>query len=253
MQDNTPYNTVSDIPDSGPGMQVAILAGGMATRLGDLTKNQPKSLIKVSGKPFLEYQLDFLRKGGIKKVVLCLGHMGEQIARYFGGGRRYGVSISYSFEDSLLGTAGALRRARHLLDDRFFVMYGDSYLFPDFDQVMAFFNSHKKLALMTVYKNYDRYDRSNTVIEGNMVKLYSKTEKPDDMIYIDYGLNILSQDCLELVPENRFYSLEDLFTRLIEKEELLAFEVTERFYEIGSPQGLKEFENFAKNMLNVFN
>jgi NDP-sugar pyrophosphorylase family protein len=253
MQDNTPYNTVSEIPDSESGMQVAILAGGMAKRLGDLTRNQPKSMIKVSGKPFLEYQLDFLRKGGITKVVLCLGHMGEQIARHLGEGRRYGLSISYSFEDSLLGTAGALRRARHLLDDRFFVMYGDSYLFPDFDQVMAFFNSHKKLALMTVYKNYDRYDRSNTVIEGNMVKLYSKTEKPDDMIYIDYGLNILSQDCLELVPENRFYSLEDLFTRLIEKEELLAFEVTERFYEIGSPQGLKEFENFAKNMLNVLN
>jgi NDP-sugar pyrophosphorylase family protein len=253
MQDNTPYNTVSEIPDSESGMQVAILAGGMAKRLGDLTRNQPKSMIKVSGKPFLEYQLDFLRKGGITKVVLCLGHMGEQIARHLGEGRRYGLSISYSFEDSLLGTAGALRRARHLLDDRFFVMYGDSYLFPDFDQVMAFFNSHKKLALMTVYKNYDRYDRSNTVIEGNMVKLYSKTEKPNDMIYIDYGLNILSQDCLELVPENRFYSLEDLFTRLIEKEELLAFEVTERFYEIGSPQGLKEFENFAKNMLNVFN
>ncbi|HEY78246.1 MAG TPA: NTP transferase domain-containing protein, partial [Dehalococcoidia bacterium] len=227
-------------------MQVAILAGGMAKRLGSLTSNRPKSLIEISGKPFLEYQLDFLRKGGITKVVLCLGHMGEQIARHFGEGRRCGVSISYSFEDSLLGTAGALRRARRLLDDSFFVMYGDSYLFPDFNQVMAFFNSHKKLALMTVYKNYDRYDRSNTVVEGNLVKLYSKTEKTDDMIYIDYGLNILSQDCLEFIPENQLYSLEELFTRLIEKEELLAFEVKERFYEIGSPQGLKEFENFAR-------
>jgi NDP-sugar pyrophosphorylase family protein len=253
MQDNTPYNTVPDTPDGASGMQVAILAGGMATRLGDLTSNQPKSMIEVSGRPFLEYQLDFLRKGGITKVVLCLGHMGEQIARYFGEGRRYGVSISYSYEDSLLGTAGALRQARHLLDDRFFVMYGDSYLFPDFDQVMAFFSSHKKLALMTVYKNYDRYDRSNTVVEGNLVKLYSKMEKTEDMIYIDYGLNIFSQDCLELIPEDQSYSLEELFTRLIEKEELLAFEVKERFYEIGSPQGLKEFENFAKNMLNVFN
>jgi NDP-sugar pyrophosphorylase family protein len=253
MQDNTPYNTAPEIPDSEPGMQVAILAGGMATRLGDLTKDQPKSMIKISGRPFLEYQLNFLRKGGITKVVLCLGHMSEQIARYFGEGKRYGMTISYSFEDSLLGTAGALRRARYLLDDRFFVMYGDSYLFPKFDQVMAFFSAHKKLALMTVYKNYDRYDRSNTVVEGNLVKRYSKTEKTEDMIYIDYGLNILSQDCLELVPEDQFYSLEDLFTRIIEKDELLAFEVKERFYEIGSPQGLKEFEIFVKNMLNILN
>jgi MurNAc alpha-1-phosphate uridylyltransferase len=250
MQDNTPYNTAQYIPDSTSVMQVAILAGGLATRLGDLTTYRPKSMIEISGKPFLEYQLDFLKKGGVTNIVICLGHLGDQIVRHFGDGRTYGLTISYSPEESPLGTAGALRRAQHLLDDRFFTMYGDSYLLLDFHQVIAFFNSCNKLALMTVHKNYDRYDKSNTVVEGNLVKAYSKTEKTKDMVYIDYGLNIFNRECLDLIPENQPYSLEELFTRLIEEEELLAYEITERFYEIGSLEGLQEFEIFAKNRLN---
>jgi MurNAc alpha-1-phosphate uridylyltransferase len=118
---------------------------------------------------------------------------------------------------------------------------------------MAFFNSCNKLALMTVHKNYDRYDKSNAVVDGNLVRAYSKTEKIKDMVYIDYGLNILSRECLDLVPENQPYSLEELFTKLIQREELLAYEITERFYEIGSLEGLQEFEIFAKNRLNVIN
>jgi NDP-sugar pyrophosphorylase family protein len=253
MQDNTPYNTVPYAPDSTSGMQVAILAGGLATRLGNLTAHQPKSMLEISGKPFLEHQLDFLKKGGVTNIVLCVGHLGDQIVRHFGDGRNYGLTISYSTEDSPLGTAGALKRAQHLLDDRFFAMYGDSYLLLDFHQVMAFFNSCNKLALMTVHKNYDRYDKSNAVVEGNLVKAYSKTEKTKDMVYIDYGLNILSRECLALIPENQPYFLEDLFVRLIKEKELLAYEIKERFYEIGSLEGLKEFEIFAKNRLNIIN
>ena len=227
-------------------MQVAILAGGLATRLGNLTKGQPKSMVRVRGKPFLEYQLELLRRAGIKNIVLCVGHMGEQIERHFGDGGKYGVNIKYSFEDRLLGTAGALKNAEALLDEIFFTMYGDSYLFLDFPAVTSYFKSQNKLALMTVYKNYDRYDRSNTVIEGNRVKKFSKKEKTKDMVYIEYGANIFRKEALDMIPENQFYSLDDLFSRLIEMDELLAFEVKERFYEIGSPQGLNEFEEFVR-------
>jgi len=209
-------------------MQVVILAGGLATRLGDLARNRPKSMLRIRGKPFLEYQLELLQRGGIKNIVLCIGHMGEQIERRFGDGRRYGVNIMYSLENRLLGTAGALKKAEHLLDNVFFTMYGDSYLSMDFPATMRYFKSRNKLALMTVYKNCDRYDRSNTVVEGNLVKKFSKKE------------------ALNMIPENQFYSLDDLFPRLIEMGELLAFEVKERFYEIGSPQGLMEFEHYIK-------
>ena len=227
-------------------MQVAILTGGLATRLGDLTRNQPKSMLKIQGKTFLEYQLELLRRAGIKNIVLCLGHIGEQIERHFGNGRKYGVNIKYSFEDKLLGTAGALKKAEAWLNDVFFTMYGDSYLFLDFSAAMSYFKSQNKLALMTVYKNYDQYDRSNTVVEGNLVKKFSKRKKTKNMVYIEYGANIFRKGALNMIPESQYYSLDDLFPRLIEMDELLAFEVKERFYEIGSPQGLNEFEEFVR-------
>jgi NDP-sugar pyrophosphorylase family protein len=225
-------------------MQVAILAGGLATRLGELAKGQPKSMVKILDKPFLEYQLELLRRGGIINIVMCLGHMGEQIERYFGNGSRYGVNIRYSFEDKSLGTAGALKKAKALLDNAFFTIYGDSYLFLNFSLAMSFFESQNKLALMSVYKNYDRYDKSNTVVDGKLVKKFSKKEKTKDMVYIEYGANIFSKEVLSMIPKNQFYPLDDLFPRLIEMEQLLAFEVKERFYEIGSPQGLKEFKEY---------
>ena len=225
-------------------MQVAILAGGLGTRLGDLAGGRPKSMVEIHGEPFLEYQLELFRKAGIRNIVLCIGHMGDQIERFFGNGMKYGVNIKYSFENKPLGTARALKEAEALLDDVFFTMYGDSYLFLDFDHAMSYFKSQNKLALMTVYENHDRYDRSNTAVEGNMVKKYSKTEKTDGMVYIDYGVNIFRKEVLKMIPENQLYTLEELIPNLIDMQELLAFEVKERFYEIGSPEGLNEFERY---------
>ena len=227
-------------------MQVAILAGGLAARLGNLAQGQPKSLIQILGKPFIEYQLDLLKKNGIRDIVLCIGHLGEQIESYLGDGSRFGINLRYSREDKLLGTAGALRNAHRLLNDIFFTMYGDSYLSLGFRAAMSYFTSRSKLALMSVYKNYDRYDRSNTVVQEGLVKRFSKEEKTKDMVYIEYGVNLFRKEALDLVPENEPCRLEDLFPQLIQSEELLAFEVKERFYEIGSPEGLRDFEDFIK-------
>ena len=226
-------------------MQVVILAGGRATRLKPLTNNVPKSLIDIDGKPFLEHQLHFLKESGLTEIILCVGHLGEAIERHSGDGRKFGVNIKYSYEKTrLLGTAGALKNAEQLLDDRFFVIYGDSYLRLDFAAVMAFFKKYDKLGLMVIYKNYDLYDRSNVVIEGNLVKQYSKKGKTEGMVYIDYGASILRKKALESVPQNQAYSLERLFAKLIRKEELLAFEANTRFYQIGSPEGLEEFRGY---------
>jgi len=231
-------------------MQVVILAGGLATRLGPLVKDRPKSMVQILGKPFLEYQLDFLKKNGIRDIVLCIGHLGQQIPNYFGDGSNFGVNMKYSREERLLGTAGALKNAENLLEDVFFTLYGDSYLFLDFRAVMSLFESKNKLALMSVYKNYDQYGRSNTAVEGELVREYSKDNRTADMVYIEYGANIFRKDILEMIPEGR-YTLEQLFPKLIERGELLAYEVGERFYEAGSLQGLKEFEEFAKMALSA--
>ncbi len=226
-------------------MQVVILVGGLATRLRPLTNKMPKSLIQIRGKPFLEYQLDFLEKDGVKNVILCVGYLGDEIKSFFGNGKRFGINIKYSYESQyLLGTAGALRNAKESLKDEFFVMYGDSYLFLDFIAANSYFKRFDNLGLMVVYKNYDRYDTSNVAIEDNLVKRYSKTQRAKDVVYIDYGVSILKKEAIELVPKNQAYSLEELFTELIKKEELLAYEVNKRFYQIGSPEGLAEFKRY---------
>jgi NDP-sugar pyrophosphorylase family protein len=222
----------------------------MATRLGELTINRPKSLVEIHNKPFLAYQLELLKANGVSDIVLCIGHLGTQIQETFGDGRKYGVHLRYSIEDKLLGTAGALKNAEALLADRFFVLYGDSYVFLDFQKIMSWYQSQNKLALCTVYKNENQYDKSNMVINGNMVILYSKTETSEDMKYIDYGASIFNKEVLNLIPANRPYALEDVTTGLIEMKQLLAFEVKDRFYEIGSAQGLQDFRNFAKRTLN---
>jgi NDP-sugar pyrophosphorylase family protein len=226
-------------------MQVAILAGGLATRLRPITHTIPKSMVEVQGRPFLEYQLEFLKKGGIDDIVLCVGHLKEQIESHFGNGSSFGVRIRYSKEEEpLLGTAGALRNAIELLDDTFFVMYGDSYLFLDFQEIWRYFHRFNKSGLMVVYENENRYDTSNVSIDGNFVKKYSKTEQTADMVYIDYGVSILQRKVLDILPENEYSSLENLFSTLIARKELLAFPVKQRFYEIGSKEGLKEFQDY---------
>ena len=230
-------------------IQVVILAGGMATRLGELTKNRPKSLVEIQGKPFLAYQLELLKDHEISDIVLCIGHLGGQIRKAFGDGSNYGVHLTYSLEDEPLGTAGALKNAAPYLNDTFLVIYGDSYLLLDFVKIYAYFLTQQKLSLDTVFRNNDAFDASNIVIRDNMVEGYSKSEKTPDMVYIDCGAVIFHKEVLQLIPEDHFYSLEELFLRLIEKEQLLAFEVKERFYEIGSPQGLKDFEAFIPRRL----
>ncbi|UCB42647.1 MAG: nucleotidyltransferase family protein [Dehalococcoidales bacterium] len=229
-------------------IQVVILAGGLATRLGRLTKDRPKSLVEIQGKPFLEYQLNLLRRAGIGNIVLCVGNLGRQIERCFGKGEEHGVSIRYSYEDTPLGTAGALKNAISLLNDVFCCMYGDSYLLVDLPTVMDYFEAQKKLALMTVFRNDNHFDKSNVVVVEDLVSRYNKQEKNTDMVYIDYGVSIFRKRTLDMVPDGQFYSLEDLFPQLIASQELLAYEITERFYEIGSPQGLSDFNEYIRGI-----
>ncbi len=224
--------------------QVVILAGGFATRLGLLTKSRPKSMVIVNGKPFLQYQIENLRSAGVENILLCTGYLGEQISDYFGDGRRFGLTIEYSKEEKPLGTAGALKHAEPQLEDVFITLYGDSYLSINLAEIMTRFYTENKLGMMTVYKNSGRYDKSNTAIVGNLVVKYDKQNR-DGMVYIDYGLNVFRKKVLDFIPANEYYSLEEVFCRLIEMKELIAFEMKERFYEIGSPSGLAEFQQLV--------
>lgn len=228
-------------------MQMVIMCGGLATRLGNLAKNIPKSMMDINGKPFLEYQIENLRNQGIDDILLCAGHLSEKIEKYFKEGLKFGIDIKYSYDgEKPLGPIGALKNAENLLDDDFFTMYGDSFLSVDYKKVYNFFEKHEKPACMIVYKNYDKYDKSNIIVKENMVIGYGAKNKSKDMIYIDYGASLLNKKTLKIVPKNNFFTTGEFYTNLIKNKKLLAFEVKERFYHIGNPEALEEFKNFIK-------
>ena len=222
---------------------VAILAGGLATRLRPLTNSVPKSLVPVAGRPFLVHQLELLRAAGIQRVVLCVGYLGQMIQQAFGDGHHYGLHLDYSYDGPvLLGTGGALRQALPLLGERFFVLYGDSYLRVDYRAVAECFERSGKLGLMTVYRNQGRYDTSNVVFRDGQILVYDKTTPHPDMDYIDYGLSVLKAAAFEGYPAGTRFDLAELLAKLVAQGQLAGYEVPERFYQIGSPEGLAELE-----------
>lgn len=229
-------------------MQCVILAGGLATRMRPLTGTIPKVLLPVRGRPFADIQLHWLAAGGVTEVVYCVGFLGDQVRAYVGDGSAWGVSVRYSDEgDDLRGTGGALRLALDgdLLADAFLVLYGDSYLTCDLGAVWADFAARRPPALMTVFHNAGRFDRSNVATADGRVLRYDKTSPDpvaDGLESIDYGLSVLDRAVVSEIPPGDRVDLADVYGRLAADGRLAAFTVTERFYEIGSPAGLNELE-----------
>jgi NDP-sugar pyrophosphorylase family protein len=243
-------------------MQCLILAGGLATRMRPVTESIPKSLIPVLGHPFIDLQLKWLKQNGVDSVVLSIGYKGEQIRSHVGDGSAWGVKVTYVDESNdLRGTGGALRLALDsgALEERFFVVYGDSYLPLELPPVWQAFLDSRKAALMTVFKNAGAWEKSNVIFENGALKLYDKGASQDDprFQYVDYGLSLFSSDTISrYIPPNVVMDLAAVMSRLSLEGQLAGYEVFERFYEIGSPTGLADLErhcvseNWGRNRLD---
>jgi NDP-sugar pyrophosphorylase family protein len=222
---------------------VAILAGGLATRLRPITEKIPKSLVPIAGKPFLAHQLELLRAREIRHVVLCIGYLGEMIQRDFGDGSAFGVRLDYSFDGpTLLGTGGAIKRALPMLGKEFFVLYGDSYLPIDYAPIAEFFRGSGKLGLMTVFRNEGLYDTSNVVFADGEIKVYDKKARLPEMRHIDYGLSLFKAAAFDSYSADEPFDLAGVMSKLVREKQLAGYEVRKRFYEMGSPAGLAELE-----------
>jgi len=228
---------------------VVILLGGYATRLYPVTKSVPKAMLPVAGKPFIAHQLALLKKKGITQVVLCSGYLSKQIEDFVGNGAGFGLSAVFSLDgDKLLGTGGAIKKALPLLGEEFFVMYGDSYLNIDFKAVSDFFLSTKAKGLMTVFKNKGKWDRSNIVFKHGKIINYDKKESAKEMEYIDFGLSMLRKSAFDECGNEEVFDMAALYKALVEKGQMLGYEVKNRFYEIGSPRGLAETEKYLLDL-----
>jgi len=228
-------------------LPVAILAGGLATRLRPITEKVPKLLLEVAGEPFFSHQIRLLKKAGLTRLVLCLGYLGEKVVESYGNGSKWGVSIDYSFDgQKLLGTGGALIQALPKLGESFYVLYGDSYLPIDYLGVGDFFLRSSKLGLMTVFENQERYDSSNVCFEDGEIKIYSKKEKIPSMRHIDYGLGAFRAVAFDSFPRNVMVDLSLIQQTLIARHQLAGYEIKQRFYEIGSHAGLRELDQLLR-------
>ena len=231
-------------------MQCVVLAGGLGTRIRSVSGGAPKALVPVLGVPFVDRQLGRLAAEGVERVVLAIGHGGELVRRHLGDGARLGVSVSYVDEgDDPRGTGGALRLAldRGALEPEFYVLYGDSYLLAPFAPVAAAFRASGLPALLSVHRNDDRWDRSNALYEDGRVVVYDKSRRDpraERFRWIDYGLAVLSREAVARIPARTRFDLADLYHELSLAGLLGGYEVRERFYEIGSPEGLAELERF---------
>jgi NDP-sugar pyrophosphorylase family protein len=228
-------------------LPVAILAGGLASRLRPLTQTIPKSLVDVAGKSFLVRQLDYLRGQGITQVVLCIGYLGERVEAVAGDGSAFGLTINYSWDGpDLMGTGGALRQALPLLGEQFFVFYGDSYLPIDFREVEQIFFNSGKPAMMTVLRYANFRNECNVLFRDGCITEYNKRMPRPEMEHIDYGLGVLSAAVLKGAPVNEPFDLSDIYHKLSVQGALAGHEVFERFYEIGSHKGLEETIEYFK-------
>jgi len=235
-------------------MQVVILAGGLGTRLGALTRTIPKPMMPVAGAPYLEHQLRLLRQQSFRDVVLLTGYLSEQIEAYFGNGDRVGLHICYSRETQPLGTGGALRQARPLLAERFLLLYGDSLLPVEYAAFGRRLHDSAALGVIAVYHD----PRGETAVPPNvaldrsgLVARYDKVGQallPEPLEYIEAGVSCFRQEVLDLLPPTGAVSLEQcIFPRLIAQRRLAGLPTTERFYDIGTPERLRAIEAFLRD------
>ncbi len=226
-------------------LPVAILAGGLATRMLPLTERVPKALLLTNEEPFVAHQLRLLARSGVERVVLCVGFLGEMIREFVGDGARFGLSVEFSFDGStLLGTAGAIKNALSRLGPEFFVLYGDSYLPCDYRAVLAAFQASGKEALMTVFRNRGQWDASNVEYSDGRIWAYDKKNPTSRMQYIDYGLGLFRESAFAAVHSGEPHDLAYLYQQLLVRGELAGLEINERFYEIGSMAGRQELSNY---------
>jgi NDP-sugar pyrophosphorylase family protein len=223
---------------------IAVLAGGLATRMRPLTEKIPKSLLEVAGEPFVAHQLRLFRREGLSKVVLCVGYLSEMLEEFVGDGSRFGLEVVYSRDgEKLLGTGGALLQALPHLGDEFLVTYGDSYLDIPFAPVVSSFRNSGLSGLMTVLHNRGQWDTSNVEFDANRIIDYSK--KPTGrMEHIDFGLSALRKTVFSGKEAGQAFDLASVYRDLVMAGQMAGYEVSRRFYEIGSSAGLREINEY---------
>jgi len=243
-----PKNINNTKEDIVADTQIVVLMGGLGTRLG--LKDIPKAMADVHGHPFFDYQLKVLKRWRFHKFLFLVGYQADYIENYYGDGTEKQIDIQYSYDgERPLGTGGALKNAEEKLEKDFLLIYGDSFMDIDYQEVVYRYQEEKtagKTGIMTILNNENCFDKSNVVYRDGKLLLYDKTNTNDEMHYIDYGVSMMSKKALSEKRADKSFDLSEIFTSLSKSGKLAAQVVTKRFFEIGSQKSLMEFRDYAK-------
>lgn len=232
-------------------MQTVILAGGLGKRLMPLTMDIPKPMVCVFGRPFLEYQIRWLKSNGIREILLLTGYKGDKVQAYFKDGSSLGVILTYSHETSPLGTGGSLKLAEKKLESSFLLVYGDSFLPIDTAGLIQRFRDVDKTGMIVVYDNqpHDAGVPSNIDLDKEgFVARYEKNSKDPLFHYTDAGVSVFKKEVIDFIPKGKKVSLEEeIFPRLVKDRELLGYITRQPFYDIGTRERIKRFEELVSS------
>lgn len=236
-------------------ISAVILAGGLGTRLRCKISDRPKSLASICGKPFLEYQINFLKKQGVTNIILCTGFLGKQVIDHFSTGKKFGVRISYSNEKELLGTGGAIKNAIHMVQDKFLLLNGDSIVIFDIEKLIDFHNTRASDTTIVLSAANQSQTRYGNVLMDKDNKITSFTEKKDSSSYFSAGVYLMEKNS---IPWGNFpskFSIEsELFPYLVKQNNIYGFVTTGYFIDIGIPDDYEKFENHVlTNYCDIMN
>lgn len=232
---------------------LVILAGGLATRIRPITNNKAKALIEINRKPFIYWQLKYYIKQGVKNFIFLLGYKGDQIEEYIKNNNCFNVNVSFYHDgNQLCGTGGSILQSINKLPENFFILYGDTLLQIDLDDMYNFYNTNSHQTVMSIFKNKSMYDKSNVQKLSNNIITYNKEDRQNDMSYIDYGISIVNKEVFISNTDKTLTDLSSFYKTISSKNKLLGYEVFERFYEIGSFEGIKQTQSFVKENLSLF-
>ena len=228
-------------------MQVVVLVGGRGVRLRPLTNRLPKPMLPIDGRPFLQYVLEFIQSCISIDVLLLVGYLGSKIEAYFADGSDFALNINYSYEQSPLDTAGALKNAERKLQDEFVLLYGDTYLPINYKRLLRAFHQRNCLGMMTVYNNCRQISSNNTAVsKTGMVVGYNK-DNSSGMTHLDAGVMVFKKEIVRFIPKHKVCSLEKaILPKLIKARQLYAFVTNKRFYDIGSNEGLLKIKEVLR-------
>ncbi|MEK7533839.1 MAG: HAD-IIIA family hydrolase [Patescibacteria group bacterium] len=225
--------------------QAVILAGGKGVRLRPLTLKTPKPMIKIHGKPFLEYIIELLKNNRIEKVLILTGYLHEQIENYFRDGREFGLSISYLYSPIEDDTGTRVQKAKDLIEGTFLLLYSDNYWPLRLGKLYSFYKKKKKEALVTVYSNLDNYTKNNILVsDKGFVEVYDESRQAPGLNGVDIGFFILNKDILKNLPKENFSFEKIVIPELIAKKELAGFLTHHKYYGLSNPERIPAIEDF---------